>query len=106
MFYRRFWSFSSDLATKRDIDIQERHKRKGYQEGRISGWEQLSFGERSREWSFQPGEMEVLGYHINVCKSLKGGCREGRTSLLSVVHIEPGQEAMKQTGTQENPNIK
>lgn len=45
-------------------------------------------------------------YHINVCKSLKGGCREGRISVLSVIHIEPGQEAMKQTGTQEIPNIK
>ncbi len=42
-------------------------------------------GEAERDGAVQPGEEETERGSFNVHKYLKGGCKEGRAKLLSVV---------------------
>jgi len=42
----------------------------------MKGWEHLSCVERLRPEAVQPGEGQAQGDLINVCKYLKGGCKE------------------------------
>lgn len=70
---------------------------------RMKGLKQLSYKESLRELGvFNLEKRKLSGDLINVSKYLKGGCREDRASLFSVVLSDKRQWA--QTRTQEVPS--